>query len=99
VIIMKLCHQKPERSFHIGGRQFPVCARCTGIWLGIPIAFILLYVFGFRSSIVMLLIIPMIIDGGTQYLGYRESTNTLRFVTGILFAVGWIVGLQTVFPY
>jgi uncharacterized membrane protein len=27
-----VCHQRPERSFHAWGRQFPVCARCTGIY-------------------------------------------------------------------
>jgi len=29
-----LCHQKPERSFHLWAQQLPVCARCTGIYLG-----------------------------------------------------------------
>lgn len=29
-----VCHQRPERSFHAAGAQFPVCARCTGIYLG-----------------------------------------------------------------
>ncbi len=29
-----LCHQRPERSFHAGLAQVPVCARCCGIYLG-----------------------------------------------------------------
>ena len=28
-----VCHQMPERSFFIDGRQLPVCARCTGLYL------------------------------------------------------------------
>jgi uncharacterized membrane protein len=27
-----ICHQRPERSFHFWGAQFPVCARCAGIY-------------------------------------------------------------------
>jgi len=29
-----ICHQLPERSFHIGAAQLPVCARCLGIYGG-----------------------------------------------------------------
>jgi uncharacterized membrane protein len=29
-----VCHQLAERSFFIDGRQLPVCARCTGLYLG-----------------------------------------------------------------
>jgi uncharacterized membrane protein len=29
-----LCHQRPERSFHLWSVQLPVCARCTGIYAG-----------------------------------------------------------------
>jgi uncharacterized membrane protein len=29
-----ICHQLPERSFHTWSAQWPVCARCTGIYLG-----------------------------------------------------------------
>ena len=28
-----VCHQRAERSFHAHGRRFPVCARCTGLYL------------------------------------------------------------------
>jgi uncharacterized membrane protein len=28
-----VCHQRPERSFHLGGTQLPVCARCTGLYV------------------------------------------------------------------
>lgn len=29
-----VCHQRLERSFSAWGAQFPVCARCTGIYVG-----------------------------------------------------------------
>lgn len=29
-----ICHQLPERSFHIESSQLPVCARCVGIYGG-----------------------------------------------------------------
>ncbi len=32
-----ICHQRPERSFHVWGEQMPVCARCAGLYLGAAI--------------------------------------------------------------
>ena len=29
-----VCHQIPERSFHRGDAQYPVCARCLGLYIG-----------------------------------------------------------------
>jgi uncharacterized membrane protein len=29
-----ICHQQPERSFHRDGAQYPVCARCHGLYAG-----------------------------------------------------------------
>ena len=84
-----LCHQKPERSFFYKQKQFPVCSRCTGIVIGAVIGFIitapnLLFILGF---------IPLIIDGTTQYFGFRTSNNTLRFITGLLcgFSIPFVV--------
>jgi hypothetical protein len=33
-----VCHQRPDRSFHLAGAQLPVCARCTGLYLSSALA-------------------------------------------------------------
>ncbi len=35
-----VCHRLTERSFTIAGRQMPLCARCSGIYLGVLLAMI-----------------------------------------------------------
>jgi uncharacterized membrane protein len=32
----RVCHQRPERSFHTGGIKWPVCGRCSGLYLSAP---------------------------------------------------------------
>ena len=34
VAASRVCHQTPERSFHTGGVKWPVCGRCSGLYLG-----------------------------------------------------------------
>jgi len=34
VAASRICHQRPDRSFHTGGHQWPVCARCAGLYVG-----------------------------------------------------------------
>lgn len=36
----------------------------------------------------LLFIAPLLIDGGTQQMGYRISNNSLRVITGCLAGVG-----------
>ncbi len=80
-----LCHRLPERSFHYKGKQFPICARCTGILIGYFLGFV--YVFFFKKTHILFeiaLIIPIAIDGGLQLLNYWKSNNLRRLITGIM---------------
>lgn len=80
-----LCHQLPDRSFFYRGRQFPICARCTGILLGYIIGLIIaLRYHQIPLSVLILLFVPLGIDGTAQYLGCWESTNIRRLFTGIV---------------
>ena len=83
------CHRKPERSFFWKGKQFPVCARCTGIHLG----YLTFPLFAFdlwrlNLAITLIMILPTYIDGFTQALFKRESNNYIRLVTGLIAGVG-----------
>ena len=44
----------------------------------------------------MVLMIPVAIDGLTQYFGPRESTNALRFATGFIGGIGLIIFLKII---
>lgn len=41
-----ICHRIDSRSFHIGNLQMPLCARCTGIYLGVVLGITLMAVAG-----------------------------------------------------
>ena len=97
------CHQIPERTFEAGGYLFSVCARDTGIYLGFFFAILAAFLIYARSEkkpgnlpparhilILALLMLPFAVDGLTSYMGLRETTNTIRYITGL--AAGIAVG-------
>ena len=45
-----ICHQRPERSFNSCGRQWPVCGRCSGLYLGAAAGAVLV-AFGLRRRL------------------------------------------------
>ena len=95
-----ICHRLPDRTFKIKNTYFPVCSRCTGIYIGAIIYYTCSLLFFMVYSDIVLIIaflmtIPLIIDGLTQYLNLRESNNGLRFITG--FAAG--IGIAVVFSF
>jgi uncharacterized membrane protein len=90
-ITLVACHRLPERSFHWRGRQFPVCARCTGTLVGyLTYPAFLVGAVAMPLWLALALNLPALVDGLTQATGRRESTNALRLVTGVLAGVGQV---------
>ncbi|WP_228731271.1 DUF2085 domain-containing protein [Clostridium zeae] len=88
---MFLCHRRPDRSFFYKGKQFPICARCTGILAGYFIGIFYLFFIPNRNHLIeILFMLPLIIDGTVQYFGKWESTNMRRFCTGILAGISTV---------
>jgi len=84
-----------SRTFAVpwGARRYHICARCTGQFVGI-LAYIVFVIIalprytGFFTPQVQFLFafapLPGAIDWVTQAVGRRESTNTIRVLTGLL---------------
>ncbi|RLF62622.1 MAG: DUF2085 domain-containing protein [Thermoplasmata archaeon] len=89
-----LCHQKKERSYFINGNQMPFCSRCTGIFLGFAIGMLASIILQKRICFsdktvlfILVLMLPLIIDGTMQLFGAWESKNIIRITTGTLTGV------------
>jgi uncharacterized membrane protein len=90
---LPICHRLPDRTFNIRGHYFPVCSRCTGLYVGALLFFTysLFFFIDYTVTVILMAFIitfPMIIDGLTQYFRFRESNNGLRFITGFISGVG-----------
>lgn len=92
-----ICHQIPERTFLANGQYMPICARCTGIYLGVFFSLLYLAVTKrFRSDTIpsvkisfflLLFLLPLVVDGFGSYLGFYSTTNLIRVMTGVMFGV------------
>ena len=99
LVFRLLCHGMIPRSFELFGAPMPICARCTGIYLGLLMGLIGFMAFPLLEEKVAryamyAAALPMAIDGVTQALGLRESFNMLRLATGFVaaFAFGlWVL--------
>jgi len=102
-----VCHRIDSRSFHIAGRQTPLCARCSGMYLGAVLG-LLFQVFrsgrraglpGLRMWIPLgLFVLAFGVDGLNSYLhlipgapSLYEPSNLGRLLTGT--GMGLVVAL------
>lgn len=91
------CHRRADRSFSIDGRQFGVCARCTGLIAGGAVSPAALLVGSSLPWVALLAVAALALDGLTQRAGWRESTNALRLATGVLVGLTGPAALSLLF--
>jgi uncharacterized membrane protein len=91
-----ICHQRPERSFVVNGRQFPVCARCTGLYVSGAVA-ALAAGFGARRAprssrrLLILAAVPTALTIPVEWLGISSLSNEIRAGAALTLgaAAGW----------
>lgn len=88
------CHQIPERSFHVAGEPFAVCARCFGIYAGF-LAGVLSFPLWRRATQryfvsrwwLIAALLPMCFDFALEFFGVWHNTHTSRVITGAILGV------------
>lgn len=92
-----VCHQRPERSFHASGTRFPVCARCTGLylsgvlgalmaWIGLPA------VPRRRVQLLVIAAAPTAMTILVEWTGLAAPSNSARALAALPLgaAAGWL---------
>ena len=95
-----VCHQLSERSFHLSGIQFPVCARCTGLYLGGALGMAMLFAlprwhltFQRARAALIVVAVPTAFTVATAWLRLWDPGNAVRavFAAPLGFVAGAIV--------
>ena len=100
-----ICHQRPDRSFFWDGHQFPVCARCTGLYLSAAIGMTGWVVIKMREgwrprpidprtarTLAIATALPTLISLATGALGVWDGSNITRALLSLpLGAVAGVV--------
>jgi uncharacterized membrane protein len=87
------CHQQPSRCWTVGGSPLGLCVRCFWLLVGL-IGGRAVSIYTQSKWAIVFLLMPMIVDGGTQFIGWRVSTTTLRVITGGLAGIGLHLYMQ-----
>jgi len=93
-----VCSQPPGRTWSLDGEWLPFCQRCTGIYVGAVVAFVLQWVLKIRSDSRLLgvygLLLVQLVPFGLHIL---PDTAILRTLTGMAFGFG-LVGFLWLLP-
>jgi len=95
-----ICHQYPTRSFWVLDHPLAICARCTGGYMGVSLAALILYfdtnlenenfkkIREQRFFFGALFLLIGVLDGLCQALGFYDSGNLARFLSGLIGGAG-----------
>jgi uncharacterized membrane protein len=91
VVGSKICHQIAERSFHTNGVQWPVCARCAGLYLAAPIGAAVAIAARRRSwvwgaaawPILIVAALPTIVTLAIEWPGLGAPSNVTRALAAL----------------
>jgi len=89
-----VCHRIDERSFHVDGRQLPLCARCSGMYLGAVLGLVFLSITYRRNAgtppkgviaVLILFGLAFAVDGSNSYLYLMKSVygGKLNFIPSL----------------
>jgi uncharacterized membrane protein len=87
----RICHQRPERSFHLFAAQLPVCARCAGIYAGAAAGSLLMLSASVREQLVRFSPRTLLLAGAmptlmtiiVEWSGTWAGTNDARGAAGV----------------
>ena len=86
-----LCNKRKERAPKIFGFVFPLCYRCIGLVIGGLLGSSLYSngVLNYKNNLtfISVLSIPFLLDTLVNNMLKKNSTNTKRLLTGILFGI------------
>ena len=107
-----VCHRIDARSFHLGDRQLPLCARCSGMYLGALIGLFFQLPLAPRAGlptkkinlVLLVFLVAFGVDGVNSYLqlipnapSLYNPANPLRLLTGSILGIGLMAVLLPTF--
>jgi uncharacterized membrane protein len=97
VIGALVCHQRPERSFHLAGAQLPVCARCAALYGGGAVGLVGWLLVRIRISrdvtrrlfmrALVVSSVPIVVTLATSAIGLWDPANAFRAIASAPFGI------------
>ena len=92
-----VCHRRPERSFHVDSRQFPVCGRCTGLYVAGALGAIAGWFGAARAPrrtrrLMIWAALPTAVSVGAEWAGLYDGSTALRALLAVPLGAtaGWV---------